>query len=102
VLTDHFINPVLPSMNEKKWQSLGPELQEKVLQALEVARDVCDSTNLKAEAELVEFFKGEGMTILTPDKAAFTERAKKMYLENTEISGSWDMELFEKVQTLAE
>ncbi len=101
VLTDHFINPILPSMNEKKWQSLGPELQEKVLQALEVAREICDSTNLAAEAELVDFFKGEGMTILVPDKAAFIERAQKMYLENKEISGSWDMELFEKVQTLA-
>ncbi len=101
VLTDHFINPIMPSMNEKKWQSLGPELQEKVLQALEVAREVCDSTNLAAEAELVEFFKSEGMTVLVPDKASFIERAQKMYLENKEISGSWDMELFEKVQTLA-
>ena len=100
VLTDHFINPILPSMNEKKWQSLGPDVQEKVLQALEVARDVCDTANLKAEAELVEFFKSEGMTVLIPNKAAFIERAQKMYLENTEISGSWDMDLFEKVQAL--
>jgi TRAP-type C4-dicarboxylate transport system substrate-binding protein len=98
VLTDHFINPIMPTMNEEKWQSLGADIQAKVLQALEVAREVCDSTNLAAEAELVEFFKGEGMTVIVPDKAAFMERAQKMYLENKEISGSWDMELFEKVQ----
>lgn len=98
VLTDHFINPIMPTMNEEKWQSLGADIQAKVLQALEVAREVCDSTNLAAEAELVEFFKGEGMTVIVPDKAAFMEHAQKMYLENKEISGSWDMELFEKVQ----
>lgn len=102
ILTDHFINPVFPTINEKKWQSLSPELQEKVYQALEKAREVCDTTNLEAEAELVEFFKNEGMTIITPDKEAFIEHAQKMYLENEEISGSWDMELFDKVQELAE
>ena len=102
ILTDHFINPVMPLINEEKWQSLGPELQEKVYQAIEKAREVCDKTNLDAESELVEFFKGEGMTIITPDKAAFMEFAQKKYLENKEISGSWDMELFEKVQASAE
>lgn len=102
ILTDHYINPVMPMINEKKWQSLGPELQEKVYQALEKARETCDDLNLKAEAELVDFFKGEGMTILTPDKEAFIKFAQEKYLSNKDISGSWDMELFEKVQALAE
>jgi tripartite ATP-independent transporter DctP family solute receptor len=102
ILTDHFINPVMPLINEKKWQSLGPELQEKVYQAVEKARQFCDKTNLEAEAELVEFFKGEGMTIITPDKEAFMKFAQEKYLNNEEISGSWDMELFEKVQALAQ
>jgi tripartite ATP-independent transporter DctP family solute receptor len=101
ILTDHFINPVFPTINEKKWQSLGPELQEKVFQALEKARQTCDKLNLDAEAELVDFFKDEGMTVIVPDKAAFIEYAQKKYLDNKEISGSWDMELFEKVQALA-
>jgi tripartite ATP-independent transporter DctP family solute receptor len=102
ILTDHYINPVMPMMNEKKWQSLGSDVQEKVYQALEKAREVCDTTNLEAEAELVEFFKGEGMTVIVPDKQAFIDYAQKMYLDNKDISGSWDMELFEKVQALAE
>jgi hypothetical protein len=41
------------------------------------------------------------MTVLVPDKAAFMEYAQKKYLDNKEISGSWDMELFEKVQAVA-
>ncbi|PIE34025.1 C4-dicarboxylate ABC transporter substrate-binding protein [candidate division KSB3 bacterium] len=101
VLTDHFINPVMPLINEKKWQSLSPELQEKVYQAIKKAGEFCDKTNLDAEAELIEFFKGEGMTILTPDKEAFIKFAQEKYLGNKEISGSWDMELFDKVQALA-
>jgi tripartite ATP-independent transporter DctP family solute receptor len=102
ILTDHSINPVFPTINEKKWQSLGPDLQGKVYQALEKARQVCDKLNLDAEAELVEFFKKEGLTIIVPDKKAFMDYAQKMYLDNKEMSGNWDMELFKKIQALAE
>jgi len=99
ILTDHYVNPVMPTINEKKWQSLGPELQAKVMEALEVARDTCDNLNLKAEAELVAFFEAEGMTIIKPDKQAFMDYAQKMYFDNKEISGSWDMDLFKVVQS---
>lgn len=102
ILTDHFINPIMPLVNEEKWQSLGADVQEMVLQALEEARKVCDTTNLEAEAELVDFFKEQGMTVIVPDKQAFIDYAQKMYLEDKEFSGSWDMELFRKVQALAE
>jgi TRAP-type C4-dicarboxylate transport system substrate-binding protein len=102
ILTDHLIDSVFPTINEKKWQSLTPEQQDAIYQAVETARQVCDQLNLDQEAELVEFFKGEGPTVIVPDKAAFIERAQKMYLENTDISGNWDMDLYEKVQGLAE
>ena len=102
ILTEHLIDSVFPTMNEKKWQSLSADHQEKVLQAVEKARQVCDTLNLEREAELVEFMKNEGLTIIVPDKAAFIEYAQKMYLDNKELSGAWDMQVFEKVQALAE
>lgn len=102
ILTDHLIDSVFPTINEEKWQSLTSEQQDALYQAVEKARQLCDQLNRDQEAELVEFFKGEGMTVIVPDKAAFIEQAQKMYLENKEISGSWDMELYEKVQQLAE
>ncbi len=101
ILTDHYINPIFPTMNEKKWQSLGSDIQDKVYQAIEKARQFCDNANLKAEAELLDFFKSKGMVIVKPDKDAFMKYAQKMYLENKDISGNWDMELFKKVQALA-
>ena len=101
ILTDHYINPVLPSINEKKWESLGPDIQAKVYEAIEAARKVCDETNLKAEAELLSYFKSQGMTVVKPDKDAFIKYAQKMYLDNKSISGTWDMELFKEVQALA-
>jgi tripartite ATP-independent transporter DctP family solute receptor len=100
ILTDHYINPIMPTINEVKWHALGPDYQAKVMQAVEKARQFCDKTNLDAEAELIEFFKQQGMTIVIPDKRAFMDYAQKMYLDNKEISGTWKMELFDQIQSM--
>jgi tripartite ATP-independent transporter DctP family solute receptor len=102
ILTNHFVNPVMPTMNEKKWQSLGPQLQAKVMEALEVARQTCDDLNLKQEAELVEFFKAEGMTVIEPDVAPWVKFAQDMYLNDPEITKEWDRALFDKIQAMAQ
>jgi tripartite ATP-independent transporter DctP family solute receptor len=102
VLTDHVVNSVWPTINEQKWQSLTPEDQELVMMAIEKARQACAEQNLKAEAELVDFFKKQGMIIIEdPDKAAFAAYAKNSYLtESKDISKNWDMALYDKIQAL--
>jgi tripartite ATP-independent transporter DctP family solute receptor len=101
ILTNHYVNPVMPMINEEKWQSLGPELQAKVLEAIEIARQTCDELNLKQEAELVEFFKSEGMTIIEPDVKVWAEYAQDMYLNDAAVTKDWDMDLFQNIQDLA-
>ena len=100
VLTGHKVAVVFPTMNEKKWQSLSEIDQLIIRKAIEKARIFCDTTNLKAEAELLDFFRGEGMIIIEDiDKEAFAEYAKWSYLnESKDISKDWDMELYEKIQ----
>jgi TRAP-type C4-dicarboxylate transport system substrate-binding protein len=51
---------------------------------------------------LIEFFEGEGMTIITPDKQAFIDFAQDLVLGNEEMTGSWDMALFEQIQESAQ
>ena len=100
VLTDHVVNSVWPTINEKRWQSLSEIDQLVIRKAIEKARKFCDETNLKSEAELVEFFRNEGLVVIEdPDKEAFAEYAKWSYLnESKDISKDWDMELYEKIQ----
>jgi len=102
VLTDHVVNSVWPTINEKKWQSLTTEDQELVMKAIDKARQACAEQNLKAEKELVDFFKDEGMIIIEdPDREAFAEYARNSYLtESKEISKDWDMELYDRIQAL--
>jgi len=101
ILTDHYINPLFPAINEAKWQSLGADLQAKMYQAIEEARKVCDKTNLDAEKELVDFFKSQGMTVIVPDKEAFIKYAREVVMGDKEATKNWDMNLFQKIQDLA-
>jgi len=102
ILTDHVVNAVLPTINEKKWQSLSDIDKLIIRRALEKARKFCDETNLKAEAELLDFFREQGLIIIEdPDKEAFVEYAKWSYQnESKDISKDWDMELYEEIQAL--
>ena len=101
VLTDHVVGVIWPTINEKKWQSLGSQQQEWVMQAVAVAGDACDTQVLETEASILDFFRGEGMIIIEdPDKAACQEYAKNSYINDSpDISASWDMDMYEEVQS---
>jgi len=102
ILTDHVVNAVLPTINEKKWQSLS-EIDQLIIRiAIEKARKFCAETNLKAEAELLDFFRDQGLIIIEdPDKEAFAAYAKNSYAtESKDISKDWDMDLYEEIQAL--
>jgi TRAP-type transport system periplasmic protein len=103
VLTDHVVDTVWPTINEAKWQSLTAQQQDWVLQALESAKEFVDETNLANEAELVEFFRSEGLEVIEdPDKAAFMEFARDSYLNDSpEISSAWDLDLYDRIQAMA-
>ena len=102
ILTDHVVNSVWPTINEKKWQSLSDIDKLIIRKAIEKARKFCAETNLKAEAELCDFFREQGLIIIEdPDKEAFAAYAKNSYAtESKDISKDWDMELYEKIQAL--
>ena len=102
ILTDHVVNAVLPTINEKKWQSLSDIDKLLIMKAMEKARIFCDETNLKAEAELVDFFREQGLIVIEdPDKEAFAAYAQNSYLtESKDISKHWNMELYDEIQAV--
>ncbi|MDC7230667.1 MAG: sialic acid TRAP transporter substrate-binding protein SiaP [Sphaerochaetaceae bacterium] len=100
-LTNHVIDSVTPCVNLDKWNSMTKEQQEAVQEAMTIAIEYNDKTRLEAEASLVEFFEGEGLTVTTPDINEFRENVQAAYAANTKMVSSWDMDLYEQVQSLA-
>lgn len=102
VLTNHVVDSTWPTINEKKWESMTPQQQEWVMQAVEKARQFCDKTVQDNEASLLQFFKDNGLTVIeNPDRAAFAAYAKNYYLtEGKDLSKDWDLALYDEIQKL--
>ncbi|TVR72660.1 MAG: DctP family TRAP transporter solute-binding subunit [Spirochaetaceae bacterium] len=102
VLTGHFIEPLMPNINERRWQSLTPRQQEIVLTGIQAAQRLCDELNLQREAERVAYFESKGLTVIVPDRDAFRTHALNMVMNNSQMVDTWDMDLFNEVQAVAE
>ena len=101
-LTNHQIGTVWPAINEKFWQSLGPELQKLVLQAFVEGIEYNNKIVIAKENSLVAFFKSKGLNIATPDVAAFKKQVNDYYLQQKDFIKDWDMDLFEKIRKIGE
>jgi hypothetical protein len=66
------------------------------MEGVKAGIEYCDTTNLKAEAELVEFFKSAGLKGYYADLDAFAEHVLAQYLASP-YAKSWDKDMFEKV-----
>ena len=101
ILTGHYVNPIMPVINEKKWQSLGPDLQEKMYAAIDKAREFCDKTILEEEASGAGFLREQGMIVYEVDKSVWAKHVQEYYLNDEEMTSTWDMELYNKIQAMA-
>jgi TRAP-type C4-dicarboxylate transport system substrate-binding protein len=72
------------------------------MKAIQKAGEACAKQNLDTEANILDFFRQQGMIIIEdPDRAAFAEYAKNSYqTESKEVSKDWNWGLYDKIQAL--
>lgn len=99
VLTGHNVGFGLLLINAKLFDSLTPEQQKKMQAAAEAAFAWSDGEYVKQEAELVEFFKQQGLEVYTPDIAAFRAYSNKKYLESP-LSKDWPEGMLARINAL--
>ena len=99
-LTNHLVDSVWPTINEARWQSLSAQQQAWVMEGIAAGIKYCDETNLKAEAELVAFFRNAGLKVYEADVNAFSTHVLDLYLKSN-FAKTWDLAMFEKVQAAA-
>jgi tripartite ATP-independent transporter DctP family solute receptor len=99
-LTDHVVDTVWASINEKRWQSFSAEDQAIIKEAMITAQKHTDQLVLEMDAGIKQYLLDQGCVIIEDaDKAAFQEHAKSSYQnESQEISQNWDWDLYDKIQ----
>jgi TRAP-type C4-dicarboxylate transport system substrate-binding protein len=75
---------------------MKPELQQKVKVAAEAAARYNNANRVKDEAELIDFFKAQGMKVITPDVAAFRKTVQDKY-QASEMAKTWPKGLLQRI-----
>jgi TRAP-type C4-dicarboxylate transport system substrate-binding protein len=99
VLTSHLIANNLFAISLKKWQSLTPAQQKTLQVAADQFADAISAQAQKDEAELVGFFKAQGLDIYTPDVAAFRKHVLDVYAKS-KWAKEWTPGMLERINAL--
>lgn len=95
VLTGHIIDYPFVMINEKKYQSLGKELQEILVKAFEDARQFSLVEGKKEEQANLEFFKQKGLNVVEINKAEWLQ----VFSKTPELFEN-GREMYNKIQAL--
>ncbi|OEE66062.1 C4-dicarboxylate ABC transporter [Enterovibrio norvegicus FF-33] len=99
VLTNHLVDLNYLAVSKKVWDDLTPEQQTQMQKAADDAAAYGRKNQLALEAELVDFFREQGLKVYEPNLEAFRSHVQKAYLES-EFSESWPKGMVENINNL--
>ncbi len=99
VLTSHLVDGIFLSIAGSTWKKLTAQQQAAMIEAAKAAAAYNDKNRIEEEAELVSFFKQQGLKVYEPDVAAFRSHVQKAYLES-EWSKAWPKGMVERINAV--
>ena len=99
VMTNHLVANNQFVISQAKWQSMTPDQQKKVQDCANNFEKALDDVTLKQEAELVDFFKGQGLAVYSPDNEAFRKHVLEEYAKSP-LSKDWPAGLVDKISAV--
>ena len=96
VLTSHLVDSLFIAISSKALAALAPAQRQKVLAAAQAASSYNNENRIREEAELVAFFKKEGLQVSTPDLDAFHRSVQAAY-QKSEYAKEWPKGLLERI-----
>jgi tripartite ATP-independent transporter DctP family solute receptor len=99
VLTSHLVDLNYIAFSKKVWDGLTPAQQAIVQKAADDAAELGRQRQLALEAELVQFFKDQGLKVYEPDVEAFRAHVQKAYLDS-DLAKNWPPGMVDKINAL--
>jgi TRAP-type transport system periplasmic protein len=96
VLTNHLVDGIFIAISDKAWKAMSPAQQQKVQTAANAASAYNNENRIKEEAQIVDFFKQQGLTVTTPDVEAFRKTVQAAYA-SSEMAKSWPKGMLERI-----
>ncbi len=99
VLTDHLVDAIFLSISKITWDKLSADQQQKVTDAAMAATAYNNENRIKDEAQLVQFFKDQGLKVYKPDVDAFRKHVQEMYLKS-DFAKDWPAGIVDRVNAV--
>ena len=96
VLTNHLVDGIFIAISDKAWKAMTPAQQAKVKAASDAAAAFNNKNRLDEEAQIIDFFKKEGLTVTTPDVDAFRKSVQAAYA-TSDIAKAWPAGLLDRI-----
>jgi tripartite ATP-independent transporter DctP family solute receptor len=96
VLTNHLVDGIFIAISDKAWKAMTAAQRQKVQAAADAAAAYNNENRLKEEAQIVDFFKKEGLTVTTPDVDAFRKAVQAAYA-TSDIAKAWPAGLLDRI-----
>ena len=96
VLTHHLVDSLFIAISNKTWNSLSPEQQKNLKAAAQAAAQFNNDNRIKEEAQILDFFKKQGLKVNKPDQEAFRKAVQAAY-DKSEMAQSWPKGLMDRI-----
>ena len=96
-LTGHITDALLTIIGGPTWGQLSEADREALIGVLKEAADCATGQIIESEKKLVEWFRGEGVTVHDVDRTPFREATMKLH--NGDMA-SWDQQTYDRLQSI--
>jgi tripartite ATP-independent transporter DctP family solute receptor len=99
VLTSHLTDGIFIAISSKSYNAMSAAQKQKVNAATQAAIAFNNENRIKEEAQLVDFFKKEGLQVTTPDVEAFRKTVQAAY-QNSDYAKVWPKGLVDRINAV--
>ena len=99
VLTSHLVDGIFIAISNKALAGMSAAQRQKVTAAAQAAAAYNNENRIKEEAQIVDFFKKEGLQVTTPDVDAFRKSVQTAYM-NSEYAKEWPKGLLDRINAV--
>jgi tripartite ATP-independent transporter DctP family solute receptor len=96
VMTSHLVDGIFISISNKSWGALNAAQKTKVKAAAQAAATYNNENRIKEEAQIVDFFKQQGLQVTTPDVEAFRKSVQAAYA-SSDMAKAWPKGLLDRI-----
>ncbi|HEY6134096.1 MAG TPA: sialic acid TRAP transporter substrate-binding protein SiaP [Rubrivivax sp.] len=96
VMTNHLVDGIFIAISDKAWKAMTPAQQQKVQAAADAAATFNNENRIKEEAQIIDFFKKEGLTVTTPDVEAFRKSVQAAYA-TSDMAKAWPAGVLDRI-----